>query len=218
MAKVLIFGVKDTAELAHYYLDTDSEHEVVGFTLSEDFIKESSFKDLPVYPFETIEHRFKPADYEMFIPMTGSKMNASREKIYKQAKDKGYKLISYISSKASVFTDQIGDNCLILEDNTIQPFTRIGNNVSLWSGNHIGHHSVIEDHVTLTSHIVVSGHCTLNSYTYIGVNATLRDGITIGEGTFISMGASITKSTEPWSVYKGEPATKSNISSKNLRF
>ena len=43
-----------------------------------------------------------------------------------------------------------GDNCFILEDNTIQPFVRIGNNVTLWSGNHIGHDSVIDDHCFIT--------------------------------------------------------------------
>ena len=51
-----------------------------------------------------------------------------------------------------------GDNCFILEDNTIQPFVSIGNNVTLWSGNHIGHDSTIDDHCFIASHVVVSGH------------------------------------------------------------
>ena len=52
-----------------------------------------------------------------------------------------------------------GDNCFILEDNTVQPFVTIGNNVTLWSGNHIGHDSVIEDDCFISSHVVVSGTC-----------------------------------------------------------
>ena len=31
--KVIIFGILDTAELAHYYLTNDSEYEVVAFTV-----------------------------------------------------------------------------------------------------------------------------------------------------------------------------------------
>ena len=52
-----------------------------------------------------------------------------------QAKARGYGLISYVSSKATTWPGfACGDNCFILEDNTIQPFATIGNDVVLWSG------------------------------------------------------------------------------------
>jgi len=31
----------------------------------------------------------------------------------------------------------------------------IGNNVTLWSGNHIGHDAMIDDHGFITSHVVI---------------------------------------------------------------
>ena len=133
--------------------------------------------------------------------MTGRKMNRNREKVYLDAKAKGYEFISYISSKATLFGNEIGENCFILEDNTIQPFTKIGNNCVFWSGNHIGHHGIIKDHVFFTSHVVLSGHCTVESYSFFGVNATIRDYTTIAEGTLVAMSASITKNTEAWGVY-----------------
>jgi acetyltransferase-like isoleucine patch superfamily enzyme len=148
--------------------------------------------------------------------MSPQKMNCLREQIYLAIKAKGYELISYISSKATLFGNKIGDNCFILENNTIQPFTSIGNNVILWSGNHIGHHSVIKNHVMFTSHVVLSGHCVIENYCTLGVNATIRDGITIAEGTFVAMAASIIKNTEPWGLYKGNPAIKSEKSTKEL--
>ncbi len=40
MAKVVLFGILDTAELAHYYLEHDSEHEVVAFTVNREYIQE----------------------------------------------------------------------------------------------------------------------------------------------------------------------------------
>ena len=39
MSKVVIFGILDLAELAHWYLENDSEHEVVAFTVHQSFIK-----------------------------------------------------------------------------------------------------------------------------------------------------------------------------------
>jgi sugar O-acyltransferase (sialic acid O-acetyltransferase NeuD family) len=219
MAKVIIFGIKDLAQLAHFYLTTDSEHHVVAFSVHQNYIGEfSTFCNLPIYPFENIEKYLNPDDHSFLIPMTHSHMNKDREKVYNDVKLKGYDLISYISSKATVLTDKIGENCFILEDNTIQPFVTIGNNVVLWSGNHIGHHSVINDHVFITSQVVISGNCMIEQNSFLGVNCCLKERIKIGESSFIAMGCIITKNTEPFSVYNSVAAEKLNMSSLKIRF
>lgn len=217
MANVVIFGTLDTAELAHFYLTHDSNHNVVAFSVTKEYLKEKTFKGLPVVPFESVETEYHPNEYAFFVPMTGRKMNRLREQFYLAAKAKGYSLISYVSSRATVFPGaSIGENCFILEDNTIQPFTPIGNNVVMWSGNHIGHHGQIKDHVFFTSHVVLSGHCIVEPYCYFGVNATIRDGLHIAEGTLVAMSACITKDTDPWGVYQGVPAHKGKKLSKEL--
>lgn len=207
MNKVVIFGVQDFAELAWYYLTKDSDYEVVAFAVNKDYLQgKRDFHGLPIIAFEDVHSIYPPEEYLFFAPMSPKRMNKLREEIYHNIKSRGYRLISYISSKATVCDNEIGDNCFILEDNTLQPFTKIGNNVVLWSGNHIGHHGIIEDHVSFTSHVVMSGHCKIGSHSFLGVNSTLRDGISIAEGTFIAMDASVTKDTLPWSVYMGTPA------------
>ena len=216
MANVVIFGVLDTAELAWYYLTHDSAHTVVGFCINQEYLQEREFHGLPVVAFEDVENIYPPADFKFFAPMTGRKMNKNREKIYFEAKAKGYELISYVSSKATLFNNPIGDNCFILEDNTIQPFTKIGNNVVLWSGNHIGHHGDIKDHVFFTSQVVLSGHCVVESYSFFGVNATIRDYLHIAEGTLVGMAAAVTRNTEAWGVYVGNPAVKKGTPSHEV--
>jgi sugar O-acyltransferase (sialic acid O-acetyltransferase NeuD family) len=205
---VVIFGLSDFAELAHYYLTNDSEYEVVAFTVNKEYLTKTTFKGLPVVPFEELEQHYSPEDISLFSPMTGIKMNTVRKKIYLEGKQRGYTFITYVSSKATVCDTMIGENCFILEDNTLQPFTEIGNNVIMWSGNHIGHHGKIEDHVFFTSHVVLSGHCHVKERAWFGVNATIRDGLTIGEGSLIAMGALITKPTEDDGFYVGAPAKK----------
>ena len=217
MAKIIIFGIQDFAELAHYYLENDSEHEVVAFSVNEHYLPENRFYcGLPIVAFENIEKEYPVTDFKFFAPMSPQKMNRLREQVYYAIKTKGYELISYVSSKATLFNNSIGDNCFILENNTIQPFTSIGNNVILWSGNHIGHHSIIKDHIMFTSHVVLSGHCVIENYCTLGVNATIRDGLTIAEGTFVAMAASVIKSTDSWGMYKGNPAQKAEKSTKEL--
>lgn len=220
MAQVIIFGTKDLAELAHYYLQQDSEHNVVAFSVDDQYMPESAlFHNLPVIPFEDIQKEYPPKDFMFFAPLTHKNMNRDRENVYNEIKKKGYTLINYISSKATVFDNiLIGENCFILEDNTIQPFVEIGNNVVLWSGNHIGHHSVIKDHVFLTSQVVISGNCIIEPNCFIGVNSALKEKIILGEGTFIAMSTSIINNTEPFSVYIGNPAKKIEMSSLKIRF
>jgi sugar O-acyltransferase (sialic acid O-acetyltransferase NeuD family) len=220
MAKIIIFGIKDLAELAHYYLTNDSKNEVVAFSVHTDYLPDKpTFCGLPVLPFESIHEQLPPTDYSFFAPITHKSMNKDREKIYYEIKHKGYSLIKYISSKATIFDrSKVGDNCFILENNTIQPFVTIGSNTILWSGNHIGHHSCIGDHVFITSHVVISGNCIIEPYCFIGVNSTLKENTILGEGTFVAMSTSITKNTEKYSVYKGNPAEKMKISSLKIRY
>ncbi len=206
---VLIFGLNDLAEMVNYYLKNDSKYnskyEVVGFTVNNNFIAKlgkATFQGLPVIPFENLNEIYA-SQYKMIAPVTDNKLRA---RIYKEAKEMGFKFISYVSEKCSNFSENIGENCFILEDNTIQPFSKIGNNVILWSGNHIGHHSSIDDNVFITSHVVISGHCNIKQGAYLGVNSTIRDGITIGENCIIGMGSLVTKSTEPNKTYVGSPA------------
>jgi sugar O-acyltransferase (sialic acid O-acetyltransferase NeuD family) len=220
MADVVIFGVKDFASLAHFYLKHDSPHKVVAFTVHREYLPApAEFEGLPVIPFEEIQDRFPPEQVSAFAPLSHRKMNRLREGVYNELRSKGYPLISYVSSRATLFPGTpIGDNCFILEDNTIQPFVTIGDNTVIWSGNHIGHHSVIGSHVFITSHVVISGHCHIGEHCFLGVNATLKDQITLAEGTLIGMGANITKSTEPWSLYKADATKASKISSADIDF
>lgn len=212
--RVIIFGTADTAELAHYYFENDSNYKVEAFTASKDFIKSDTHQPrdskiiYPLIPFENLELEYSVDEFLLFAPMTGRKMNTLRQNIFSSGKKKGYKFASYISSKATITNNKIGENCFILEDNTLQPFTDIGDNVVLWSGNHIGHHGRIDDHVFFTSHVVMSGHCHIKSNCWLGVNSTLRDAITLEEKTLIAMGSLVTKNTEKYGFYLGSPAKK----------
>ena len=217
MKKVIIFGIGEQAEMAYYYFTNDSEYEVVGFTVNKSYIDNNIFFDLPVIEFEDIEKKYSPEQFKIFVAVGYSKVNKIRTEKYIEVKKKGYKLASYISSNATVLTDEIGDNCFILEDNTIQPFVTIGNNVTLWSGNHIGHHSNIRNNCFITSHVVISGGCEIGESTFIGVNATLRDHIKIVKSNVIGAGALILSDTEDNKVFMDTATEASRVPSNRLR-
>lgn len=216
--KLVIFGSGDMAELAHFYFSTDSDYQVVAFTVDRDFRSEQSCCGLPVVDFEDLQQLYPPAEYHLFIALSYSKLNQVRKDRFMTARANGYHLPSYVSSRATVLNDdRIGDNCFILENNTIQPFVTIQDNVTLWSGNHIGHHSSIDSHTFIASHVVVSGGVEIGEQCFIGVNATLRDHITVGAKTVIGAGVLLLQNAEPGSVYKGAATPSAALSSDRLK-
>ena len=218
MAKVVIFGTSQWAELAHFYLTHDSPHEVVAFTLDRDYLEEKQFKDLPVIAFDELEQHYPPAEYRLFIPISFKRMNHARAQKYEEAHARGYSMISYVSSKATIWPGfKCGENCFILEDNTIQPFVELGSDIVMWSGNHIGHHSRIKDHVMITSHVVISGCCTIEPFCFFGVNATVRDETIVARETLVGAGVVILKDTKEFEVYKAVAPEPAGFRSDELR-
>ena len=75
MAKIVIFGTQDFAQLAHFYFKNDTEHEVVAFTLDKKYMSATELMGLPVVDFETVQLIYPPSEYQLFVPMSPTKIN-----------------------------------------------------------------------------------------------------------------------------------------------
>jgi acetyltransferase-like isoleucine patch superfamily enzyme len=215
--KLVIVGSGETGRIACEYFTFDSEYEVVGFAVDREFMSCETIAGLPVVPLDELEIKFPPAEYWAFAAASSTNLNRVRSDLYAKLKNKNYRLASYISSKAFVWPNsQIGENCFIFENNTIQPFVKIGNNVVMWSGNHIGHSSIILDHCFLSSHVVISGFCNVGEYSFLGVNSTVINNVYIGKDCFIGAGALIQENVPPESVLQESSTRISKVSSRRL--
>jgi sugar O-acyltransferase (sialic acid O-acetyltransferase NeuD family) len=211
--KLVIVGDSAFAQIAYEYFTWDSEYEVAGFSVEAPFLKQSELCGLPLVPFETLEHYFPPADHDVYAAVVYTQLNRLRARLSGTAKQKGYKLASYVSSKAFVWRNvRIGEHCFIFENNVVQPFVCLGNDVVLWSGNHIGHHSSIGDHCFVSSHVVVSGFVEVGKYCFLGVNTTLVNNIKIADDCWIGPAVVLTRDTKAGSLYKPVKAELSPIS------
>lgn len=218
MRPLLIFGAGDIAEMAHFYFTRDTRVAVAGFTVDAAYLKESRFCGLPVVPFEEAPAAFAPGVHDLFVALSYAKINAVRAQKCAEGKARGYRLASYVSSKASVWDGfQVGENCFILEDNTIQPFVRVADNVTLWSGNHIGHHARVAANCFITSHVVISGGVQVGENAFIGVNATLRDHVKIGARSVIGAGALVLEDVPDDGVVAPRGSELSKVPSHRLR-
>lgn len=201
MSKVVIFGIGHYADTAYIYLTRDSSHQIVGFTADARFLTSTEKHGLPVVPFESVQSRFPPSDFEMFVAIGYQSLNRLRSQKYREALAKGYRLTSYVSSRScNLGGVPVGDNCFILDLTVIQPAARFGNDVFVWNAL-IGHDAVLGDHSYIAGNAVISGGTTIGSHCFIGVGATIGHAITIGDWSFIGAGAVLTKSVPAHSVH-----------------
>lgn len=204
MSKIVIFGVGEIAEVVTYFLHQSTKYEVCAYTVDKQYIKAPQFKGKPVVDWESIEMQYPPDSYKLFCPISFKKLNALRKSKYFEGKAKGYSFISYIHPSALISTEDIGENCLILEGCNIQPFASIGNNVILWSYTHIGHHSVIGSHCFIAGCGGIGGSTIIGDECFIGGHFAIGDNLIVGERSLLGIGVTIANSV-PSGAYVGSP-------------
>lgn len=200
--KLVLIGAGEMAEIAYEYFTHDSDYDVVAFCVERDYIRQPELNGKPVVAYEDLPELYPPSDYMLFVAIPSSQLNALRTRFYLNAKSRGYRFATYISSRAFVWRNAvIGENTFIFENNVIQPFVTVGNNCILWSGNHVGHRTTIKDHVFISSHVVISGYCEIGESCFLGVNSTFNDHVKVADHCVVGSGALITKDTEANRVY-----------------
>jgi sugar O-acyltransferase (sialic acid O-acetyltransferase NeuD family) len=217
MANLILFGTGHEAMVAHTYFSCDTDHHIVAFTADANHIEASTFMNLPVVPFEDVATILPPASHKMHIPIAYTRMNKLRAEKYDAAKRSGYELVTYISSKATVWPDlRIGDNSFVAEHVVIQPYACIGNNVVINPGSHIGHHTTVRDHCFLSVNVTILGGVTVEPYCMFGGNATVRNLITVARETVVGAGALILRDTRERGVYVGNASRLHPVPSNEL--
>lgn len=206
--KLVLVGDGEFGEIAYEYFTHDSAYTVVAFAVERQYLERAELFGLPVVAFEEMAERYPPDAHEAFVAITNTQLNRVRTRLYRAAKELGYRIASYVSSRAFVWHNvEIGENSFIFENNVLQYHVKVGNNCVLWSGNHVGHRTVICDNVFITSHAVISGYCEIGENCFVGVNSTFADHVTVARDCIVGMASAVTRSlAEPGRVYLGSPA------------
>ena len=217
--RIVIFGSAEMASLARYYFEKSEENVVKAFTVDDAFVQQDTFEKLPIVPWSELQKTFPCSTHSAHVALSYKKLNRLREHKFHQVKNAGYNLLSYISPNASICSSfRHGDNCLVLEDQTIQRNVVFEDNVMAWSGNHFGHGSVIGSHTYVSSHVVISGNSQIGQRCFFGVNAAIKDFSKIGDDCLIGMGTNITKDMKDGSVAINPPSSILDESDRRAKF
>ncbi|HEY2156360.1 MAG TPA: acetyltransferase [Isosphaeraceae bacterium] len=216
MSRIVIFGAGAFAEIAHYYFTHDSPHDVAAFTVDGAYLRDSTFRGLPVVPFDEVERQFPPSECGMFVAIGIGRVNRARAGKVAEAEAKGYRLASFVSSRADVAADLVArPNTMIMERAGIQPSVEIGRDTIVWSGSRIGFRTRIGDHCWIVGPVLGES-VAVGDYSFIGLNATIAPSVAIGRSNVIGAGALILSDTADDRVYRGRASTPSRVPSYRL--
>lgn len=188
MSKVVIFGTSNFSTCLRKILEVEGVHEVVAYTLSRSYIKVSTLDGLPVAPFEDLKEFFNMSECEIALTIGYTKMNDNRKHVYELCKQYNYKIFTYISNSALVYSDEIGEGSLIYPGVFIGPYVTIGKCVVLHMHVSVTHHNIIGDYSFFADGTVVGGDTILGTNCFVGMNCTIRNGINIGNRVLIGAG------------------------------
>jgi sugar O-acyltransferase (sialic acid O-acetyltransferase NeuD family) len=215
---LIVFGIGELAQLAAYYFKQDAGRKIEAFALDDALVNESAFDSRPVVGLSELVARFPPAEFDAFVAIGYRKLNQARADKCAALRGLGYRLASYVSSRSIVWPDlELGDNCFVMEGNTIQPFVRMGSGVVVCCGNLISHHVVIGDNVFIASHVVVSGGVQIGARAFLGVNSTIKEKVRIGSGVIVGAGALILKNADSDSGYLVHPTAVASAPASRLQ-
>ncbi len=207
--KLIIYGVGEFAEYVGYAFSNDSNFLVSGFCVEKSYLSKANniVFDKEFLEFDILEKNYPPEEFCLFIAVGN---DIIRERIFQQAKKKGYSLVSYVASRSITWPDlTIGENVFISEDTAIQPFVEIGDN-SILIGAKIGHHSIIGANVLL-SLTFIGANCKIGNNSFLGLNSAIKPNVTVGNFNIIGMGCNITKNTADGEVYSASKVQKRRV-------
>jgi len=215
MTDLIIFGTGKIAQVLYSFLK--KENNIVAFTMDRNKMDEKTFFDIPIIPFDEIQDFYPPEQYKMLVSVGYLRMNKFREEKCIEAKQKGYDLINYIHSSVEWHDNiEIGENNIIMDHVSIQPFVKIGNNNFCWSNSVVAHHSIVENNCWITSGVTISGGTTIKSNAFLGVNASIGNKITIERENFIGANTLISKNTKEKEVFVSRDGEKFKLDSERF--
>ena len=217
MSKIVLFGCGRGADVAYRFMSNDTKHEICGFTVDQKYIAADTFRGLPLVPFENVEETYPPDDYRMLILLGYQEMNQLRANKYAEAKKKGYALESYVASNIfRVEPLDVGENCFILDNQSISLDVKIGNNVIMWSSNHIGDMTHIGDHTWVSSQVTVAANVEIGERAFLGIGATVSNAVKVAPDTFVGADRLISTDTDNAGVYVHDGNQRLDTDSKTF--
>ena len=205
MKRIVIFGNTEFAEEL-YQVMTSEGIEVVAFTVDRQYMESDTFCNLPMYPFESIEECVDMTDVEVALALGYSQMNNVRKLKYEECKKRGYSIATFCSKNAFIYTESIGEGCIIMPSTYIGPLVEIGLCNVFKVKNSLPHHNKVGNFNWFSGGCTFGGGAIVGNNCFLALSTTVRNSICIADYTFVAANSYLHKNTLEGGAYMGIPA------------
>lgn len=192
--KLIIFGCSPFSRVLRCAIEKEADGKVEAYCMTEDYMNETSFDGLRVYPLETLDEVLGKDNFEVLNTVSYRGMNVGRERIFHLCEELGYEIASFIHPNTRVRTDKLGRGNILMENSGIGHFSEIGDGNILW-GAYLSHDCVMGNFNFLTG-CQSGGLVQMGNNCFVGQNSFICDGISVGNFCLIGAGTTLTRSIE----------------------
>ena len=217
--KIVIFGTTSYSYMLSQYIHENRLGSVVAFMVNKDYMEDkTSFFEYPLFPFEQIEGFCDMQSTEILIGLGYHSMNTSRERIFKEVREKGYKIAQLIHPSSIIETTDIGEGNIILSGVYIGKNSKIGDANIFWNNCNISHDARIGNFNYFSPSFTSGGFVTIDNNCFFGINSAVRSSVKISNKTLVGAGCYLNSNTNPEDVYVPARATRLKHKSTEMNF
>lgn len=207
MKKILIYGCTQQAQQLCCYVELEGAARVAAFVVDPEYQTAKELNGRPILSFEEAVERFPPGEYEFAVSFAYQHMIHDRREKLEKCRQAGYRLFTFVSRDALVYTDAIGEGTIIYPGCNIAYGVTIGDGNFFETGVTIAHDTHIGHWNFFSAAAVTCGSCRIGDHNFLGANCTVMDSAVIGTEVLVGAGA-VVRNTEDHSVYFTPRAVK----------
>lgn len=210
--KIIIYGTNQQAAALYTMILKENKGIVEGFVVDKEFKKAETFMGLPVHVFDDIETYYPPQIYQICLSFGYKNMVYNRREKYNLCKKRGYRLYTYISSNAILYTDQVDEGCCIYPGTILMPSVKVGKGSFIEAGTIVAHNTEIGDFNFIAPGVHFCGTIKTGDNCFFGGAAEIANNCIIGNECFIAAAAKVSRNLSDGEVVlpaKGSTTAKS---------
>ena len=133
--------------------------------------------------------------------------SAARRRIFEDAKQKGFGVLTVIHPSAYVAPDVVlGDGAQIMAAAVVQTGCTVGSNTLINTGAVLDHDCHVGAHCHIATGAALSGGVRLDDSVHVGTGAAIIQGVQLGSGSIVAAGAAIVDDVAAGAKVGGVPA------------
>ncbi len=195
-------GGREFFELARDINSIENRWKSVFFI--DDFPKEKTLRNCPVYTFEEMISKYSSNDVE--ITLAVGQPN-DRKKLYDKVTSNGYRLATLVHPTAVIMENTvIGSGSVISRNVIISCDAEISENVLVLPMVTMGNNCRIGSHSVISPHSAVCASVSIGTCVYLAVHTCIRESTSVGNNVIVSAGSAVLKDMGDDLIVQGNPA------------